>query len=325
MGEIRSWVLTEGHKGMENQALGLAEAMGLAPEVKRIRVRLPWRYLPPRIWPAPLKAPGRAGDLLAPPWPDLLIACGKRAVAPSIAIRGAGATFTVYVQAPPVALRHFDLVVAPEHDRLAGPNVITTRMAVHRVAPEKLDAAARHFSPGLAHLPRPLVAVLIGGSNRRYRLTPAITERLAERLVALSRSHGAGLVVTPSRRTGAENEAILRRGLADVPAVVWDGSGENPYFGYLGLADAVIVTCDSVSMVSEACATGKPVYIVDLEGRSARIGRFHESLRRAGITRPFTGELEHWSYAPPDDTARAAAEVWSRMGRPRRTGSADSP
>ncbi len=316
MGGLRAWVLTEGHIGMENQALGLAEAMGLAPEVKRLRPRFPWSRLPPRLWFAPLRSPGREGDRLEPPWPDLLITCGKRAVAPSIAIRRAsrGKTFTVHVQDPPARAHAFDLVVVPEHDSLRGDNVFVTQAAVHRVTPAKLAAAAERFAPELADLPRPIVAVLIGGSNRRYRLTPAAAADIAEGLARLCSVHGAGLAVTASRRTGAENEAVLRRRLADLPAVMWDGSGENPYFGYLGLADAIVVTCDSVSMASEACATGKPLYVVELEGGSRRIGRFHRNLRRAGITRPFTGALERWSYARPDDTARAATEVKRRMG-----------
>jgi mitochondrial fission protein ELM1 len=107
----------------------------------------------------------------------------------------------------------------------------------------------------------------------------------------------------------------LRDKLADVPAVIWDGSGENPYFAYLGLADHIVVTADSVSMVSEACSTGKPVYVVELEGGSQKFRRFHEGLRSDGITREFTGVLANWRYAPLDDTQRAAAEVRRRLAQ----------
>jgi uncharacterized protein len=321
MADISCWVLTEGHIGMVNQAVGLAEAMGLEPLVKRLAIRAPWKHLPPRLWLGALDAPGPGGDRLAPPWPDLVISCGKRSVAPALAVRRAsgGRTFAVHIQTPPIDPGRFDLVVAPEHDGLTGPNVFVTRAAVHRVTPEKLAEAAARFAPSLAHLPRPLVAVLIGGSNGRHRLTPEIMARVAGQLAALCRDHGIGLAVTPSRRTGAENEAILRDRLGGLEAEIWDGRGENPYFGYLGLADAVVVTADSVSMVSEAISTGKPVYVVDLPGASRRIDLFHETLRQAGITRRFEGRIESWRYAPPDDTARAAAEVWRRL-RARRPG-----
>jgi mitochondrial fission protein ELM1 len=319
MAEPSCWVLTEGHIGMVNQAVGLAEAMGLTPVVKRLAIRAPWKYLPPRLWLGALDAPGPGGDRLTPPWPDLVISCGKRAVAPALAVKRAsgGRTLAVHIQNPPVDPARFDLVVAPEHDGLSGPNVFVTRAAVHRVTPQKLAEAAQRFAPALAHLPRPLVAVLIGGSNGRHRLTPEVMARVADQLAALARDHGIGLAVTPSRRTGAENEAILRDRLKGLAAVIWDGRGDNPYFGYLGLADAVVVTADSVSMVSEAISTGKPVYVVDLPGASRRIDRFHETLRQAGIARRFEGRIESWSYAPPDDTARAAAEVW-RLLRARR-------
>lgn len=315
MAELSCWVLTEGHVGMVNQAVGLAEAMGLTPVVKRLAIRAPWKYLPPRLWIGALGAAGPGGDRLEPPWPDVIISCGKRSVAPALAVRRAsgGRTFAVHIQTPPVDPARFDLVVAPEHDGLTGPNVFVTRAAVHRVTPEKLAEAASRFAPSLAHLPRPLVAVLIGGSNGRHRLTAEVMTRVAGQLATLCRDHGIGLAVTPSRRTGAENEAILRDRLAGLDAVIWDGKGENPYFGYLGLADAIVVTADSVSMVSEAVSTGKPVYVVDLPGASRRIDLFHETLRRAGLARRFEGRIEHWTYAPPDDTARAAAEVWRRL------------
>ncbi len=317
------WTLTEGHAGMESQCRGLAEALGVTPERKRARPRAPWIWLPTGCWPRPLAAPAPGSDALAPPWPDVLISCGRRSVDIALAIRRAsgGRTFAVHIQDPHVRPSRFDLVVAPRHDGLTGPNVVVTAGAVHPVTPEKLAAAAGRFGPALAHLPRPLVAVLVGGSNRSYRLTPAVTAALAERLVELCRAEGAGLAVTPSRRTGRENERELRRRLAGVPSVVWDGSGENPYLGYLALADAIVVTCDSVSMVSEAIATGKPVYVVDIEGGSRRLRRFHEMLRADGITRPFDGRLDRWDYAPPDDTARAAEAI--RRGLAAREGGAD--
>ena len=301
----------------KNQALGVAEALGVEPVVKRLKARMPWRILPPRLWLAPLRAPGPDGDRLDPPWPDLLITCGKRATAPSAAIRKAsgGRTFTVHIQSPPIPVSAFDLVAAPAHDNLHGANVMVTQAAVHRVTKKQLSAAAKTFGPRLAHMPKPRVAVLIGGSNRRHRLTPQISSRVAGQLADLARDRGASLLVTPSRRTGQENEAIFRERLAACQAEIWDGSGANPYFAYLALADAIVVTCDSVSMISEACSTGKPVYVIQLEGSSRRIDAFNARMRADGLTRAFNGELEHWDYRPPDDTARVAAEIKRRMAK----------
>ena len=118
----RCWVATDGKIGMESQCVGLAEALGLMPEVKRLAIRVPWRWLPPGIWTAPFAAIDPSGDRLTPPWPDLLIATGRQSVAPALAVKRAsgGRTFLVQIQRPGIDVARFDLVVTPEHDRLAG-------------------------------------------------------------------------------------------------------------------------------------------------------------------------------------------------------------
>jgi mitochondrial fission protein ELM1 len=310
------WAIDDGRIGIANQAIGLAEAVGPEVVVKRCRLRLPWSHLPPRLWPAPLaKAFTPDSDELAPPWPDLVVSAGRQGALTAIAIKAAsgGRSFLAQIQDPRLGRRYFDLLVVPEHDPARGENVVLTKGAVHRVTPAKLAEAARIWGPRFAHLPRPLVAVLIGGRNRVFRFDLADLEALARDLASLARREGAGLLVTPSRRTGPEGEAALRRALADVPAFLWDGTGDNPYFAFLACADAIVATADSVSMVSEAASTGKPVYVAGLAGGSRKFAAFHEAMREAGITRPFAGRLEAWRYPPLDDTARAAAEIRRRL------------
>ncbi|HQU15295.1 MAG: hypothetical protein B7Z66_13690 [Chromatiales bacterium 21-64-14] len=309
------WILSEDKAGMINQCLGLAEALGVVPLRKVLRVRAPWRYLPPSLWFNARAAPGPGSDPLTPPWPDLLIGSGHGSVALSIAIRRAsgGRTYTVQIQDPRVHRSRFGLVVVPEHDRCRGANVLVTRGALHRVTPARLAVAASCAAPALASQPRPLVAVLLGGSNRVYRFTEDAAVRLAEQLLALHHALGVGIAVTPSRRTPPRVLAVLRERLAPAGATIWDGRGENPYFGYLALADFLLVTADSVSMVSEACSTGRPVYVVPLAGGSRKFRAFHFSLERAGITRPFCGQLETWSYGPLRETDTVAAEVRRRL------------
>ena len=309
------WAVTTGEAGMISQALGLAEASGLDVVEKRVTPLAPWRWLPGHLCPMALGGLARTSDQLAPPWPDLLVTCGRRSVALSIAVRRAsgGDTYTVHIQNPRVPLDRFDLVTAPLHDGLAGNNVVPTRGAINRVTPKRLESAARELAPRLPSLPRPLVAVLIGGSNACYRLTPAVMTDITARLVRMAGASGAGLAVTPSRRTGWDNEAVLAKGLAGLPAWLWDGQGENPYFGMLGLADHIVVTCDSVSMVSEAATTGKPVHVIDLEGGNRRFRAFHDRLRADGVTRPFADQIETWSYMPLDDTSRVAGIVRQQM------------
>lgn len=310
------WVITDGKAGMESQCLGLAEALGLVATVKRTRLRSPWRQLSPTLLRKPnSRAISVRGDAVAPPWPDLLIASGRQSVLPSLLVRElAGVrTFRVQIQNPTIDPALFDLVVVPRHDRLRGDNVVATRGALHRVNAQRLDAARAEFGPRLGALPMPRIAVLLGGDSDTFRFRPERAARLADELAAMVRRDGGSLMVTPSRRTPPDCVAVVRERLAAVPGEVWDGSGANPYFGYLAFADAVVATEDSVNMISEGAATGKPLLLAALDGGSAKFRRFRDSLEADGIARPFAGRIEGGGYVPFDDMERVAAEIRRRL------------
>lgn len=302
--DVTAWVLTGGAVGFEVQALGVAEALGVLPEIKRVSPPPPWRWLAP--W-----GPAAPDAAIAPPWPDLLIASGRQSIpyARMIRRRSGGRTFVAVLQNPAVSPDRFDFVWAPEHDRLNGPNVLSTLVSPHRLTPERLAAEAAKFSAAIAHLPHPRVAVLLGGSNAVYRLDVPAAAAIADRLIALIDNTGAGLMVTPSRRTGEAQTRLIRERLAGRPAIVWDGTGDNPYFGFLGSADAVVVTCDSVNMVGEAAATGKPVHVIELPGGSPKFRRFLDGMYAHGAARRFDGRLENWGYVPLNATQDIAAAI----------------
>ena len=309
------WVLSNGIIGMDNQSLGLAHALGLDVVKKTMVASVPWKYFPPQLWLAPLRFLGAGSDAFVPPWPDVVIGTGRLNIALSIAIKRAsgGRCFNIRIQNPHVAQRHFDVIVAPLHDQCKGANVIETLGAVNSVTTARLNAAATQFSARLAQLQRPLIGVLIGGTNRSYTLDAAFAAKLADKLIAAARSSGGSVVLTPSRRTAPEALAVLKQRLAAVPSMVWDGNGDNPYMTYLALADYLVVTADSVNMASEACFTGKPVFVEGLTGGSSKFEQFHRTLQQRGYTRSFTGELADWSYPPLDETARVAHLIKQRM------------
>ncbi|KTG17987.1 MULTISPECIES: mitochondrial fission ELM1 family protein [unclassified Guyparkeria] len=313
------WAVTTGEAGMANQARGLAEAVaectGWPVVQKTIRLPRPWRWLPMHWVPDPLGKLSPDADRLAPPWPRVLITCGRRSAAASIAVRRAsgGRCFTVHVQDPLIPPRHFDLVVPPRHDGLTGPNVLPTRGAIHHVTQAKLDEAAKTFRASFESLPRPWIGVLLGGSNRTMTLTPEKTRQIGKQLVQAARDSGGSIIVTPSRRTGEENTQVLAETIANVPHLLWRGEGPNPYFGILGLADYLAVSGDSASMVSEAASTGKPLYVIDFGRYSKRLARFHRELRQEGVTRAFDGRLERWDYQPVDDTREVAEMICERV------------
>jgi mitochondrial fission protein ELM1 len=310
------WVVVDEGAGFFAQAVGLAEAIGFkdAP-VKRIgRLRWPFSWLPNRPAWASTKAFAES-DTLEPPWPDLVISCGRTAAFAALAIRreSRGLTRLIHIQRPQTGAKFFDAIVAPEHDGLKGPNVLTSLGALHRVSQERLETSAKAIAPLVRHLPHPLIAVLIGGSNRYFDLGPVWARNFGRELGRLGRDGPIGLMVTTSRRTHDAASAALREELKDAPALIWSGEGQNPYYGFLGLADAIIVTCDSISMISEALATGKPVYLVKLPGKSRRFGTLFNKLVEEGYCRWFAGALELWPGRRLDEVRPIAAELMRRL------------
>jgi len=313
------WAMSPGHAGMENQALGLAEAIAAqtdaAVATRRVPVGLPWRLLPGDLWPFPLHAP--AAGALEKPWPDLVITCGRQAAPIGAAMRAQsrGRVRAVHVQNPLMRLAAFDLVVAPRHDDLTGANVITTTLTPHRMTPDRLAAGRIAWAQQLTVSGRRLLSVLIGapgdGAEQDVR-------QLGMQLGALARLAEFRLAVTASRRTPAALLASLRQRFAGTDAFLWDGHGDNPYIGLLACADVILVTQDSVTMVSEALAVGRPVLVARLGAASRRQAIFLQSLLERGLVRRFDGTLpdgrQDWPARPIDETPEMAGEVLRRLG-----------
>lgn len=310
------WVLSDGKAGDESQCLGVAEQLGASPDIRRVKPRKPWAWLMPRGPIDPREAPDQPGSPLSPPFPDIAIASGRRAVSYLRALKKAsnGATYTVFLKDPRTGAGTADLIWVNRHDRLRGDNVLVTTTSPHRLTPQKL-AAARAVPPAaIADLPRPRVAVLVGGDSRHHRFTPGDIARFAGQLDELARS-GASLMGSPSRRTSPA--------LADAVATVfarhdgwwWDGSGENPYLALLANADAVVATADSTNMIGEATATGVPILVFEPQGGHSKITALNRALQNEGVVHRFCGSLEGKPYEPIDSTpviADAIRQGWLR-------------
>lgn len=315
-------VAQKGAAGMLNQSAGLAETLfagggfGL-PQVFEVEFRRPYTWLPMHPFFASLKmlASTSAAEFKEP-WPDVLITCGRKSAMLAMAVKRAsgGRTITINIQDPRANSKHWDLVIVPEHDRLRGPNVILSQGSLHRITDLKLRNGAEAIRQEYAHIPSPRVAVLVGGSNRYYTVDEEWMRGFVAQLRQMVERSHCGILATISRRTGETEANILRGGLASLPATLWDGKGPNPYFGFLGLADVIVVTGDSVSMVSEACSTGKPVLVARLPGRSKRFDQFFNSLLARGLVQWFDGRLMQWNNGRLDEMNRIADEVRSRLG-----------
>ncbi|MCA0425374.1 MAG: mitochondrial fission ELM1 family protein [Proteobacteria bacterium] len=310
----RCWVLSDGKIGDEVQCLGVAEALGLAAEVRRVAPRKPWVWLMPWGGIDPAEAPAKPGSPLAAPYPDIAIASGRRTVSYLRHVKRAsgGKTFTVYLKDPRSGAGSADFLWVPQHDRLRGENVLVTLTSPHRLSPERLLAARAAPPYGLDRLPHPRVALVIGGNSHHHRFTDADIADFAGHVRQLAEA-GAGLMATASRRTPPSLAGALRTIVTERGGFFWDGTGENPYPAMLALADAVVVTADSVNMVGEALVTGKPVHIVEPSGGSAKITKFLSELRAAGLVRPFAGRIEGSTYTPVDATQTIAVALAQRF------------
>lgn len=316
---LRIWVVSDGRAGIENQALGLAEAVQrLTPariDVKRIR----WRPMFDRL-PSALKTPAMldpTSDTLTSPWPDLWIAAGRATLPLSVRAKrlSGGRTFVVQTQDPRWATARFDMVVAPAHDGLSGDNVLEITGSPHRITPARLLQAAPAFADRLAGLPHPRVAVLVGGRSKAFDLTETHAATLAEMIAGAIQGAGGLLLLTFSRRTPPEARAAMTARLASLPGWIWDGQGDNPLFAFLDAADHVLVTEDSANMAAEAASTGKPVHILPMVPLKppGKFARLHAELEAHGAARPFDGTLEPWTYEPLAETDRAARAVLQAM------------
>ena len=312
------WWITNGAAGFRTQARGLAEAVVPGAIEKTVEVRAPWSLAPPLLWPLTLMGLDPSKDRLGPPWPDVVVSCGRKAAKAAIAVKRAsgGKTLLVHIQHPLAPPSEFDLILPMRHDPpLTGAHVVPIDLALHDVTPEVLAKAAEAWRGRFEGLPRPLTGVLLGGTTKRHAFTVAQGRALVARLKAL-RMEG-GLAVTPSRRTPAEVKALLREAFAGDPGVfLWDETRDNPYRGILALADRLAVTGDSVSMVSEAVATGHPVAVFDLGG-----GRRHQRFIRNLVERKIVSLLDGGAFVPgtglnstPDATAALRRLIEARFG-----------
>jgi len=312
---LHVWAVTDGRAGIENQALGLAEALSRrAPvkvTIKRVRLRTPWSWFPAGFTPAPRHALRDGSDEIAPPWPDIWIGCGRASIPFSMGIRqwSHGRTLVVQLQDPRVNPREFDIVVPPIHDGLEGQNIIPIVGSCHRVTPERLEQSLVDYPQALDELPQPRFAVLMGGKSKRQDISAKRARQIADTLAQIQRATGGTLMATLSRRTQEPARLQFQTFLAPHCAIFYEGEGLNPYFALLASADCIFVTADSVNMATEAAATGKPIYILAVDGNAGKIDRFHKSLMKRGCARPFTGRLESWTYPPLAETDRVAAAV----------------
>lgn len=305
--------MDDGKVGTEHQCVGLARALGIKNfEIFHIKPKTFWTRIPPRFWINPLKC---IQNKLPSHWPDLVIGGGRRSAAPVAHIRkiSRGKTKCVQLLNPHMSLSKFDYVIVPDHDSIRGKNIIPTLGALNTLTKESIQEGGKIFEKISSKLKGEKVAVLLGGSNKIYHFTREDIEQLVQSLEHLQ-NEGYALMITPSRRTDPGIIHLIKQSLKPKNLYIWDQKGPNPYFGMLEKTDYILVTKDSVSMTSEACFTGKPVFVIPLQGGSKKFERFHNMLVKNGYTRKFEGNL--FSYTAPvlAETPRVAEILKRKLG-----------
>jgi mitochondrial fission protein ELM1 len=309
---LTAWALTTGEAGMRTQARGLARAVADRVIEKVVIARKPWRDLPSgRLI---LRGLEPQSDLIAPPWPDLIVSSGRRSalIAREVRRRAGGAPLLVHVQDPRAGLRDFDLIVAMDHDDVQGRNVVRVATALHDVTAERLAAAAKAWRGPLSRLRRPLIGVIVGGPAGSAPFGLDEGRALLDGVRAMKAAAGGGAAIVPSRRTPDEVLALFAEAADGDPDLwVWRREGDNPYLGLLALADRLVVTGDSTSMVSEALATQHPVEVFTPRLRRRHQG-FIRGLEARGLIRIFDGS---WTQAAPRPAVDATAEAAAALRR----------
>ncbi len=300
------WVIVEKNlTGTQNQCVAVAEKLAeessnIKTEIKNITLRQPWKLLSPYITDSKLMV---KGEKISPPYPDIVIAAGRKSIGIARYIKKKHPnTLVCFIQNPKITNHNFDLIAAPLHDKVKANCVINTYGAANKISPKLLNEHKEKFAINISS---PKIAILIGGNSKTHKMTKKITTKICNHIWELSKNHG--IMVTASRRTGKENMNILKERISNIKnCYFWNGEGANPYFSFLAQADYIIVTNDSVSMISDAVSTGKPVYFIEMEGNSPKFEHFIENIKKRCGIRKFEGILEKWHYEPLKDAQKIA-------------------
>jgi len=308
------WVVTDGKAGDLAQCEGVARALGVSFETKTVSPRRPYSWFLPHGPVDPHESPDYPGSVLAPPFPDIAIASGRRAVAylPRIKATSGGKTFTVCLKDPRTGPEIADFIWVPSHDPLRGPNVMVTPTSPHRFSADVFETMRDTATPEIDNLPAPRVAVLVGGNSRHHRFSKTDIAAFMTGLELIASEDHGSCMISVSRRTPAALSKRLEAFSRTGSHLFYGGAGENPIASYLAKADAIVTTADSTNMIGEALATGRPVHVYHPEGGHPKIDRFLGMLSKQGSIHPFPGPLKTTRYEPIDATPLIAADILDR-------------
>ena len=302
-----SWILSSGLIGCENQCLGVIERLGIETEIKKIKPSMAVSLFAP--YGTPFLNPQ-----VREPWPDLVIAAGRKTIPYLKYIRKASKKEckTIYLQDPRIDSKEFDIVWAPEHDSIEGSNVVKTITSPNRVTNELLNYHHDEWLDKLSKLKGPFIGFLIGGKSKAYNFNDAECEKIIQALNFVI-SNGYTPLITLSRRSPKKLSNRIKNLLINEKNLFYDGQGDNPYFAILKASEIIITTPDSANMISEAINVPKPVYYIDIKSNSKRFNKFINTLVNSGHIRPFENNIDYFQNKKLDPTKEIVDYIYKNL------------
>ena len=311
MNKLKGLLLTEGLHGMISQVEGLAKALDLDYFHEKVELNSPWNLVPPSLTP---KKKFIFKNQINKEY-DVIISCGRKSVIPSIVLKKNSnkKIVNIHIQNPKVSLENFDIVVAPDHDSLDGPNVLISKGAIHYLTLDEIHKAKDYLLSKIEKQ-KEVVTLILGGPTKYYNYDNESMIQIFSKINKQILEKNMQLIIIPSNRT-PEKIIQFAKEYFNKNRLIIDNVDKQAYLSSLALAKYIIVTCDSSSMISEAALTGKPVYVAMIPAmrNDKRFKKFRDLLESMNIIRKLEDSLETWSYEKLDETNRIAKQIKEKL------------
>ena len=309
----KALLLTEGYHGMISQVEGLAKALNADFQHRIVRLNWLWNYIPPKLSPVSRLILKDGQYITENEKFDLVISCGRKSVIPSIFFKKKNKkVFTIHIQNPKVRFDNFDLIVVPEHDKLKGENIITSKGAIHYITRSEIEKAKPYLLNKIQN--EKIVSLILGGPNKYYNFSNEELTNIFKEIKSSFISQGYKAIIIPSMRTPKRIiDLAITEFLTD--GFVVNSVDKQAYLSSLAIANSIVVTCDSTSMISEAATSGKPIFVARMQPKrnNYRFKRFYKLFRELGIIKNLGEKVENWTYNSFNEAERIAAIINSRL------------
>ena len=306
MSKLKALLLTQGMHGMISQVEGLAKALNLNYKNQEIKLKKFWEFIPPFLTPATLSVLETNFIFDS----KVVISCGRKSVVPSIFLKKkfGNKIMNIHIQDPKVSLNNFDFVIAPEHDGLEGKNVIKTKGAIHYLTEKELEENVNYLKPRIKK--EKVIVFIAGGPNKYYDFNDEIIEEIFVKTKKNFINQGYQLIFIPSMRT-PQRIIDKARNFFDDDQIIIQDIDKKAYLSSLKLANHIIVTCDSTSMISEAAMSGRPIYVAQMPAikKNIRFKKFFELFKSLEIIKNLGDGVEEWNYKKLNETDRISGYI----------------